>query len=171
MRPRGSAKELEARRLEAMRLVDEGISQAQVARRLGVTRNTVWRWKERYRNGGKEALRAKPPSGRKCKLSPEQKEDLAGRLTQGARASGFGSDLWTCPRIALVIQRCYGVSYHVDSLPRFLCALGFSCQRPQKRAAERDEEAVARWVERDWRRIKKRFFSRKVRDLTEAYMK
>ena len=85
MRPRGSAKELEARRLEAMRLLDEGISQAQVARRLGVTRNSVWRWKEAYRNGGKEALRAKPSPGRRCKLSPEQKENLAERLVQGAR--------------------------------------------------------------------------------------
>lgn len=156
MRPRGSAKHLEARRHHAVRLVEQGHSQAEVARRLGVTPISVWRWWQAYREGGRAALRAKPPPGRNSKLPAEQKEDLRRRLLQGARASGFATDLWTCRRIAQLIRRCYGASYHVDSLPRFLRALGFSCQRPQKRALERDEEAVARWVARDWPRIKKK---------------
>jgi transposase len=142
--------------MEAISLLRQGLSQAQVAHRLGVRTNSVWRWYQAYRKGGKGALRARPVPGRNCRLNSEQKEDLTERLLQGARASGFQSDLWTCPRIALLIRRCYGVSYHVDSLPRFLQALGFSCQRPQKQAAERDEELVAQWVKQDWRRIKKR---------------
>ncbi len=100
-------------------------------------------------------MRARPAPGRKPKLSAEQKEDLSRRLLQGARSSGFPTDLWTCARVAQLIRRCYGVNYHVDSLPRFLRALGFSCQRPQKRALERDDEAIAGWVARDWPRIKK----------------
>lgn len=156
MRPRGSAQQLEARRHQAVRLLEQGHSQAEVARRVGVAPNSVWRWWKAYRQGGKSALRAKPPPGRKSKLSVEQKEDLTRQLLQGARTNGFATDLWTCPRIGQLIRRCYGVNYHVDSLPRFLRALGFSCQRPQKRALERDDEAVARWVARHWPRIKKK---------------
>jgi len=156
MRSKGSARKLEARRLEAIGLLDQGLSQAEVAVRLGVKTNSVWRWNAARRKGGKKALHARPATGRKCKLSPRQKQELAERLLRGARASGYQSDLWTCPRIALLIRRCYGVSYHVDSLPRFLQALGFSCQRPQKKAAERDEGVIAQWVKQDWRRIKKR---------------
>jgi transposase len=80
---------------------------------------------------------------------------LADRLLAGAKANGFGTDLWTCPRIGELIRRLFKVRYHVDSLPRVLAALGFSCQRPEKRARERDEEAIERWVARDWPRIKK----------------
>jgi transposase len=136
-------------------MLEQGHSQAEVARRVGAAPNSVWRWWKAYREGGKSALRARPAPGRKPKLSAEQKENLSRRLLQGARCSGFPTDLWTCARIAQLIRRCYGVNYHVDSLPRFLRALGFSCQRPQKRALERDDEAVARWVARDWPRIKR----------------
>lgn len=73
----------------------------------------------------------------------------------GARTEGFDSDLWTCPRVRQVILRRYGVDYHVDSLPYLLKSLGFSCQKPQLKAVERDEEAIATWIARDWPRIKK----------------
>ena len=136
-------------------MLEQKLSQAEVARRVGAAPNSVWRWWKAYREGGKAGLRAKPAPGRKPKLSAEQKKGLSRRLLQGARASGFSTDLWTCPRIAELIRRCYGITYHVDSLPKFLRALGFSCQRPQKRALERDDEALARWVARDWPRIKR----------------
>jgi transposase len=116
----------------------------------------VWRWWKAYRKGGEAALRARPPAGRRSKLTDAQKQNLRRRLLEGARANGFATDLWTCPRIAQLIRRLWGVSYHVDSLPRFLRAMGFSCQRPQKRAVERDEEAVASWVAHQWPRIKKK---------------
>jgi len=156
MRPRGTAEELEARRHEAIRLLQQGHRQAAVARRLGTTRTSVGRWWKDYRRRGPEALRAKPPPGRPSKLTRRQKRGLVRHLLKGTRASGFETDLWTCPRIAQLIERRYGVTYHVDSLPKFLHALGFSCQKPEKRAFERDDEAVARWVARDWPRIKKK---------------
>jgi len=156
MRPHGTAEELEARRREAIRLLRQGHRQADVARRLGTTRTSVGRWWKDYRRGGPEALRAKPPPGRPPKLTRRQKRGLVRRLLGGARANGFATDLWTCPRIALLIARRYGVTYHVDSLPKFLHALGLSCQKPEKRAFERDDAAVARWVAHDWPRIKKR---------------
>ena len=156
MRPHGTAGELEARRREAIRLLEEGHRQADVARRLGTTRTSVGRWWKAYRRRGPAALRAKPPPGRPSKLTRRQKRDLVRRLLKGARAGGFATDLWTCPRIAQLIACRYGVTYHVDSLPKFLHALGLSCQKPEKRAFERDEEVVARWVARDWPRIKKK---------------
>lgn len=156
MRPCGTAEQLEARRREAIRLLEAGHRQADVARAVGTTRTSVCRWRQAYQRDGPEALRAKPPPGRPAYLTDAQKADLRRRLLKGARASGFRTDLWTCPRIADLIQRRYGVRYHVDSLPRFLRVLGFSCQKPEKRAIERDEAVVARWVARDWPRIKKK---------------
>ncbi len=70
--------------------------------------------------------------------------------------AGYPTDLWTCPRIAQVIHRRFGIRYHVDYLPRLLTSLGFSCQKPERRAIERDEPAIARWMQRDWKRIKKK---------------
>jgi len=156
MRPCGSAKELEARRHRAVRLLEQGNSQAEVALRVGVTPFSVWRWWKAYREGGQAALRAKPPPGRPCKLTNAQRKDLRDRLLEGAPANGFATDLWTCRRVAQLIRRHYGVGYHVESLPRFLRALGFSCQKPQKRAFEQDQEVLARWVARQWPRIKKK---------------
>lgn len=156
MRPRGTADELEARRRHAIRLLEAGHRQADVARALTTTRTSVCRWWNAYQRDGPEALEAKPPPGRPAYLTDAQKADLRRRLLQGARAHGLATDLWTCPRIADLIEARYGVRYHVDSLPTFLRALGFSCQKPEKRATERDEAAVARWVARDWPRIKKK---------------
>jgi transposase len=156
MRPQGTAAALEARRREAIRLLQEGRRQADVARRLGTTRTSVGRWWKAYRRGGPRALRAKPPPGRPPHLTRRQKRGLVRRLLQRARANGFATDLWTCPRIAQLIARRYGVTYHVDSLPKFLHALGFSCQKPEKRAFERHDAVVARWVARQGPRIKKR---------------
>jgi transposase len=71
-------------------------------------------------------------------------------------SEGFPSELWTCPRIAQVIQRRYGVSYHVDHLPKLMKALGFSVQRPERQARERDEQALGNWIEKVWPSLKKR---------------
>ncbi len=84
-----------------------------------------------------------------------QRNGLRNWLLKGARSEGFDTDLWTCPRVKEVIRRRYGVEYHVDALPYVLKSLGFTCQKPQLKAAERDEAAVATWIARDWPRIKK----------------
>lgn len=138
-----------------MELLKAGLRTSDVAKRLKCRPCSVRKWRRAYAKAGAEALRAKPPPGRPAKLSHRHKMDLRKRLLRGARSNGFSTDLWTCRRIVQVIKRRYGVVYHVDSMPRFLAGLGFSCQKPQKRAVERDEEAIARWVARDWPRIKK----------------
>ena len=76
-------------------------------------------------------------------------------LLDGARAAGFATDLWTCPRVRRLIKDRFGVRYHVDSLPRVLRSLGFSPQKPERRASERDEERIRHWVRHEWPRIKK----------------
>ena len=118
--------------------------------------SSVKRWWEAYRKNGEGGLAAKPVPGRPSKLTARQRKLLVARLLKGAKGNGFPTDLWTCPRIAKVIEKRYGVHYHVDHIPRLMASLGFSAQKPEKQAAERDEERIARWVAKDWRRIKKR---------------
>ena len=156
MRPHGSAAQLEARRRRALELLDLGTHPQDVASQLGVTRRSVDIWRKKYREQGEEAILAKPHPGRACFLNDEQLEDLCERLVEGAVSQGFESDLWTCPRVQSLIDREYDVLYHVDHLPRLLRKLGFTPQKPQRRAVERDEERIATWVRKDWPRIKKR---------------
>jgi len=136
-------------------MLDVGMSTTDVARRLKVDPRSVRRWRQACRRRGEAGLRAKPAPGRSCRLSKRQRHGLRRRLLKGAKANGFATDLWTCPRVAEIIERRYGVSYHEDHIGRLLRSLGFSCQKPQKKAAERDESAIARWVAKDWPRIKK----------------
>jgi transposase len=156
MRTHGSGEQLERRRLEAIGLLDQGWAPQEVANRLGVSRRSVDRWRQAVREGGKEAIAAVPHPGRSCFLSRRQQDDLVERLIAGAQSQGFDTDLWTCPRVKALIERKYGVAYHVDHIPRLLRALGFTPQKPQRRALERDEEAIAQWIRKDWPRIKKR---------------
>lgn len=155
MRPHGSAEELERRRRRAIALLEAGHRQAEVARRVDAHPTSVKRWWEAYRKKGERGLTPKPVPGRPSKLTARQKERLTKRLLKGAKANGFSTDLWTCPRIAKVIEQRYGVHYHVDSMVRLMGSLGFSAQKPERQAAERDEERIARWVGKDWTRIKK----------------
>jgi transposase len=137
-------------------MVQEGQSQAEVTRALGVGSGTVTRWCQAYGSKGDEGLAPKRHPGPKPKLLTYQRELLRKRLLKGPKAHGFSTDLWTCPRIADVIERHYGVHYHVDHIPKLMASLGWSCQKPEKRAIERDEERIAQWVAKDWARIKKR---------------
>jgi len=126
MRPHGSPKELERRRRRAVALREEGYGPSEIARQLNTTPQSVCRWMRAYRRGGSAALSAKPPPGRPPKLNARQRRALVQCLLKGARAAGFATDLWTCPRIAQVIEQRYGVHYHIDALPRVLASLGFS---------------------------------------------
>ncbi|MCK4624554.1 MAG: transposase [Phycisphaerae bacterium] len=155
MRPQGTAAELERRRRLAIHLMQQGHTQAQAARIVRANRSSVNRWWKAYRRKGPKALNATPPTGPPSKLTARQKRGLLRRLQRGAKNNGFSTDLWTCPRIAQLIRKHYGVRYHVDSLPRFLRSLGLTPQKPAKRAIERDEKAIQTWVDHDWPRIKK----------------
>lgn len=156
MRPVGNAKHLERRRERAIALLQDGRAPVDVARLLGVDRRSVRRWKAAHRERGAAGLAARPVSGRPSKLRARQRAQLEVVLLRGAGASGFESDLWTCPRVAQVIHRRFGIRYHVDHIGRLLRSLGWTPQRPTRRAVERDEEGVRRWIKREWPRIKKK---------------
>ena len=156
MRTHGSAQQLEQRRRKAIALLREGCSPQEVVRRLGVSVRSLQRWRKAVEENGSQALVAVPHPGRASFLSDEQKEDLLERLVEGPQSQGFDTDLWTCPRVKVLIERLYGVSYHVDHVSRLLRNLGFTPQKPARRALERDEEAIENWVQKDWPRIKKR---------------
>lgn len=155
MRTHGSAQELERRRRRAVALVQGGMTPKQAATRIGCSVTSINRWLDSYKRGGPAALSGRPHPGASCRLSDAQRRDLVGRLTRGALAEGYATDVWTCPRIVEVIRKHYGVTYHVDHIPRFMATLGFSCQKPERRAAQRDEAAIRRWIGKDWPRIKK----------------
>lgn len=155
MRPIGSPEELEHRRMRALALLKEGLQPVEVARRVGVDRRSVRRWKAAARAQGEAGVRAKPAPGRPLKLQAKHRIRLEALLLKGAQAAGFHTDLWTCPRVAEVIERRFGVCYHVDHIGRLLHDLGWSPQKPARRALERDEQAIWRWAHEDWTRVKK----------------
>lgn len=155
MRPHGTPKELEQRRLRAMALLDQGMSGVEAARRLGVTSGAVSQWKKRYQRAGPDALRSKPHPGPTPKLTSPQRGRLAAMLLQGARRHGYRTELWTLKRVGELIRKRFGVSYEESGVWRVLRQMGWSCQKPERRARERDEQAIARWRQKDWPRIKK----------------
>jgi transposase len=156
MRPSGSPEELQRRRLRAVELLEEGYEPVEVARIVGVDRRSVRRWKSAYRKKGVASLVAHAASGRPPKLGPAQTRQLERELLRGAQAAGFATDLWTCPRVEWLIEQRFGVRYHVDHVCRLLHNLGWSPQKPARRALERDEDRIQRWVKHDWPAIKKK---------------
>jgi len=153
--PRRDFHALELRRRRAGRLFMAGEIMAEVARALRVSRQSVSRWYQAWRRGGRTALRGAGRAGRKPKLTPAQLARVEHTLREGARAHGFATDLWTLPRVATVIERLTGVTYHPGHVWRILRALDWSLQRPATRARERNEAAIRRWVAHRWPRVKK----------------
>ena len=146
----------ETRRLQAAELFAQGRTQAEVAHELGVSRQSAHVWHTAWRQGGMEALRSRGPTGPDPKLSPTDLARIEQALLQGAKANGFDTDLWTLERVAVVITQLTGVRYHPGHVWVILRhRLGWTLQRPERRASERDEEAIARWVAQEWPRIKK----------------
>jgi transposase len=155
MRPKGTKEELEARRRRAVAMLRAGKGVREVALRVGVHAGSVSRWKAMFEAGGQEGLKAKPPPGRQARLSKAQRRRLPALLRRGPRAWGYKTDLWTLKRVAEVIERTLAVSYHPSQVWRILRALGWSCQKPERRARERDEDAIRHWRQVEWPRIKK----------------
>lgn len=154
-RPNLSREEMERRRLSAAKELDEGVQQAKIARKYGVSEATVSRWAKVVRTRGVDALRSTKASG-KSRLSESQLEQLLDILLEGARANGFETDIWTTERVARVIKKRFGVSYNADHVSRILHEkLGMSYQKPKRRASERDEAARATWLRTSWPRLKK----------------
>lgn len=155
MRPQGSPQVLETRRRRAVALLRQKLSLHEIARRMGCHASSVLRWRDAVQRGGSSALRAKPVPGRPSRLTAKQKTRLVGFLKQGARAHGHRTELWTTPRIAALIERRLGVKYHRNHVGKLLHQLGWSHQKPERRAVERDEAAIADWKRSVWPAVKK----------------
>ena len=155
MRPPGSPAQLEYRRQLGGKLLAQGKGVREVARLLAVAPSSVSRWKQALKRGGERALQAKSHPGPAPRLSAAQTRRLVALLVGGPRAAGYATELWTCPRVAEVIQRRFGVRYHAAHVWRLLRALAWRPQKPEHQARERDEAAIARWRRQTWPRLKK----------------
>jgi len=137
-------------------LLLEGKGLREVARLVKAAPSSVSRWKQALEEGGLEALRAKPHPGRTARLTSEPKQGLEEVLLRGAQAADYSTDLWTLSRVAEVIERRFGVTYHPGHVWHILRDIGWSCQKPERRARERDEEAIAQWRKEERPRVKKK---------------
>jgi transposase len=147
---------MEERRMRAADLFEQGIIPAEVARRVGVTHQIVSEWRKAWWRAGRDGLRGAGRSGRKPKLNDEQRAQVEVALAKGAEANGFVTDLWTVPRVAEVIERVTGVSYHPGHVWYVLRdQLRWTWQRPARRAVERNDEAIEQWVKQRWPQLKK----------------
>jgi len=148
--------QMEERRLEGGRLLKAGkLSQAAIARHLGVSRATVNDWAKKVEVEGMRGLRKRTAKGGTSKLTKEQKQKLKRLLDRGAFACGFSTDRWTLQRVQELIWREFEVSYHANYLNRLLDKLGFSPQKPLPTAVEQEREMVQAWLEQDFPRLKK----------------
>jgi len=144
------------RRAEGVSLLQAGeMHQAEMARHLGVSEATISKWKKVLEESGPKGLQARKASGRPPKMSVAQKEQLFEKLEEGALAAGFPTEQWTQARVKKVIEQEFGVHYHRDYISRLLKGLGWSVQKLDPRAIERDEELILAWLSQDWPRIKK----------------
>jgi transposase len=140
----------EWRRFRAVHLQQEGWYQRDIAQALDVSENTVSRWLARVRHGGVHALQAKPIPGRSPQLSPAQRDLIPEFLWHGPEAYGFRGQVWTCARVACVLEEEFGIRYHKGHVSRLLRQLGWTPQTPIRRAIQRDEAAIKRWREQTW---------------------
>lgn len=146
----------EGRRLRAWELHQQGWTQQQIADALGVRQGSVSKWLTLAHSHGVSALRRKKASGPLARLSAEQRTQLAALLNQGAEAFGFRGAVWTRARVAALIKRTFGVSYHITHVGRILKALRFSRQQPIRRARQRNEQVIQAWRDHDAPALKKK---------------
>jgi transposase len=156
MKPSWTSQELEKRRRLAVERVNAGYSQVEVAEFLGITERSVRRWVRAYRQGGSTALAAKPRPGRPRHLNSEQTQEVLDWFRHSPKAFGFRTELWTARRVAWLIEKRFGVSFHSRYLNAWLSNRGITPQKPQKQARERDRARIDRWIARDWPRILKK---------------
>ncbi len=147
---------MEKRRLKAVALFDKNVSTSEVARRLGVKRQSVHTWRQRWQAHGRAGLKSKGAAGCKSRLTPAQEEAVAEAILAGTAAAGHETDVWTLPRLARLIQERYQVRYHPGHVWHLLGRLGFSCQQPTRRALERKERKIRHWKRVTWPALKKK---------------
>ncbi|MEV8517666.1 winged helix-turn-helix domain-containing protein [Dactylosporangium sp. NPDC051484] len=156
---RGPGRDVDAlreRRMRAVELFEAGRRQVDVVVQLGVSAQTASRWHRAWQSGGRDALAGAERLGRTPRLSDEQLAGVEAVLLEGPKANGFGTDMWTLARVSEVIERITGVRYTLSQTWLILRQrLGWSRQRPARRAVERDDAAIEAWAKRDWPRIKR----------------
>jgi transposase len=155
MRPKGSARELEIRREIAANMLESGKGIREVARMVKASPSTVFGWKQVLEEKGREGLKPKPPTTPKKRLGAEQTDKLKEVLLKGARAAGYPTELWTLKRISEVIEKEFQVKYHPGHVWKVLKGMGWTAQKPERRARERDEAAIRSWRDKEWEWIKK----------------
>jgi transposase len=148
-------KELERRRLRGARLLSSGTHPAEVARQVGVSRQSVMRWERALKQEGVRSLERATAPGRPSRLSDAQLKELAKMLKAGSLAAGYATEMWTLPRIGALIQERFGVKFAQSSVWRTLQRMGWSPQRPARQARQRDEEAIRTWKNKRWVELKK----------------
>lgn len=144
------------KRVKAARMLQAGKPVAQVALAVGVARQTVYTWKRVLGESGVDGLRAMVDVGRPGQLGAADFKWLEGALRQGAQAHGFGTELWTLKRVGAVIKRQFGIEFSDVHVWRLLGSMGFSSQKPERRAIERDEDGVRAWKKKTWPALKKK---------------
>lgn len=150
-----SQKEMEARRLKAVPYFKKGRSERHIAQKLNVSSVAVHQWKVLWNKKGVNGLKA-GRYGHPSKLSPKKEKKVRKKILQGAEAHGFSGDYWTLNRITKAVHSWTQVAYEERSVWHLLKRLGFSCQKPVKRAVERDEKAIRTWTREIWPQIKKK---------------
>jgi transposase len=163
--------QLERRRMQAAKLLARGVSQAEVARRAKVSRESVRRWwNQMMLHGSTQGLKKAGRAGRRSKLTLEELGKLETILRAGPEKAGFRNGLWTLDRIAQLIREEFQVDYHPGHVWRILQKkLGWSCQRPVGRARERNETAIRDWKENVWPALKKK--PKKKAESSSSWMK
>ncbi len=147
---------LERRRWLAAGLLRQGVPQAEVARQVGVHRQSVSRWAQQLAEGGRKALQKAGRAGRKPRLKTADLRRIERGLQRGPEALGYETSLWSAWRVADLIEQECGVRYNPSQAWRILRQLGWSCQRPVGRALERDEAKIREWKAKRWVEIKKK---------------
>src|SRR5260370_35675246 len=112
-------------------------------------------WRNGRRRGGAEGVRIRSSPGRPLKLDRDERRRLVNLLLRGPMMHGYRTNLWTTARIAELIRSQFGIQYHRDHVGRLMHSLNWSPQKPERRALERDENAIVRWQQKDWPRVKK----------------
>ena len=147
---------MEKRRLKAVALFEKGWGAGAVAQRLGVRRQSAHAWLKQWQKMGRTGLLSKGTAGRKSRLNEAQEQELAEAILAGPQAAGYETAVWTLPRLARLIEERFEVDYHAGHVWHLLGRLGFSCQRPTRRALERNERDIRKWKRTTWPALKKR---------------
>lgn len=152
MRPYGTSEQLQARRDQALKLLWQGQSVEEVAAQIRVTMRSVYRWQQEQKHPKRKSER---PPGKPAYLAKDQIKKLEQELLKGAYAHGYSEDYWTLDRIGHVIWDLFKIRYTSSGVWRLLDGMGWSCQKVQRLAIQRSDEAIRNWKRWVWPKIKK----------------